>query len=113
MMSRLLPSRSRREVTLSLIVRRRMMSSRLEGTAAIGAPAFDAGADAETRIGKGNAFVDFVLVGVARRTGFRLADVPELLDEFVAGLVGGQPDKFVAFLFGDDVGDVALEPVAK
>jgi len=50
----------------------------------------------------------FVFDGVGRR----IAPQPELFDEFLAFLVGGQLQERVALAFGDDIGDILFQPFA-
>src|SRR6266516_242718 len=50
---------------------------------AIGPPALYARANAEARVGKGDALVDFVLVGVGWRSGIGISNGPKVFDELV------------------------------
>ena len=81
------------------------------GSAAISAPAFRPRADAESRIGKSDALVDLILVGVGGRAGRGIADFPERLNELFASVVGGELQKGFTFVVGDDVSDIPLQPV--
>src|SRR5207302_2191149 len=50
-------------------------------------PSLHTGADAESSVGKSNALIDFILVGVRWRPGIGVTDLPEVLDEFVTRFV--------------------------
>src|SRR6266852_9812628 len=60
----------------------------------------------------GQPLVMFVSEDVGRGTGGGISNFPEVFDEFVASVVGGQPQKRIAFVSGDDVSDILLQPVA-
>src|SRR5215469_7060384 len=80
------------------------------GAAAVGSPSFTAGACAEIGVGVGDAFVDLILKRVFRRTGVRIPQFPEILDETIALIVRGELKKCFSLIAGDEICDVALEP---
>src|SRR5258706_7172485 len=60
----------------------------------------------------GQPLVMFLPEDVGRGTGSGIADFPKSLNELFASLVGGQLEKGIAFVLGDNVSDVPLQPVA-
>src|SRR6185312_5998176 len=76
--------------------------------AAVRAPAFLAGADAKMRVGVGDSLVNVVLVGVYVRAGHWIAYGPEMFDELVAGVVGGEIEEILALLLRNNVGDIMI-----
>src|SRR5437764_13279553 len=72
-------------VTVNLFLLRGAQSN--ISAAAIGAPAFHTGTDAESRIGKSDALVNLILESVGGRAGGGIADFPKSLDELFTGLV--------------------------
>src|SRR6266478_5667805 len=60
----------------------------------------------------GQPLVMLVLEDVGRGTGGGISNFPEAFDEFVASVVGGQSQKRIVFVFGDDISDILLQPVA-
>lgn len=77
----------------------------------ISTPAGFARTAAKMRVRVGDALIDFVFIGVYLRTRRRVTDGPKALDKTVAGLVGSEPQESAAFFLGNDVGDVAIQPL--
>ena len=65
----------------------------------------------ETLIGKGDAAVVLQLGLVVGRVRSRVTAKPELLDELIALVVGGQALEGFLFFLADDVADVLLHPL--
>ena len=78
--------------------------------AAVRLPAGDAGG--VPLVGVGDAAVVLFLVLVFLRVRRGIAAQPELLDELLALLVGGQALEGLALFVGDDVDDVFVQPLA-
>lgn len=77
--------------------------------ATVGFPARNAGS--EVFVGVGQAAIVLFSEGVGGRFRVGIAVVPENFDELLALLVRGKFAKGAAFLLGDDVGDLILDPV--
>src|SRR6202035_601441 len=75
------------------------------GAAAIGAPSVRARTDTEPRVREGDALVDFLFIGVYFRTRNGIANLPEVLDEFVSRVIRGESEKSGALILGDDIDD--------
>src|SRR5260370_42378383 len=60
----------------------------------------------------GQPLIMLVFEGVRWSTGCGIPDFPEILNEFVAGVVRSQPQERIPFVFRDDIGCVTLQPIA-